>query len=117
MSLHHLLPLAAVSAVAISAQVRLTYPAAPKSDQSDDLHGVRVADPYRGLLLSTLFSVGSVWVGLTLSYVFPTLPPSSMIIATAVGIYTLVQVANVWLTRAPKRAAKAWLEQHGLANN
>ena len=75
------------------------------------------ADPYRGLLLSTLFSVGSVWVGLTLSYVFPTLPPSSMIIATAVGIYTLVQVANVWLTRAPKRAAKAWLEQHGLANN
>jgi len=52
------------------------------------------ANPYRGLLLSTLFSVGSVWVGLTLSYVFPTLPPSSMIIAAAVGIYTLALAAT-----------------------
>jgi zinc/manganese transport system permease protein len=47
------------------------------------------AHPYRGLLLSSLFSIAAVWIGLTLSYVFPTLPPSSMIIATAVGIYTL----------------------------
>ena len=45
--------------------------------------------PYRGLLLSAIFSVGAVWIGLTLSYEFPTLPPSSMIIAAAVGIYTL----------------------------
>jgi zinc/manganese transport system permease protein len=45
--------------------------------------------PYRGLALSALFSVGSIWVGLTLAYVFPTLPPSSMIIAAAVGIYVL----------------------------
>src|SRR4029077_9841361 len=42
------------------------------------------ATPYRGLLLSALLSVGAVWSGLTLSYVFPTLPPSSMIIGTAV---------------------------------
>ena len=47
------------------------------------------ANPYRGLLLSALFAVGSIWIGLTLSYVFPTLPPSSMIIAAAVGIYVL----------------------------
>ena len=47
------------------------------------------ANPYRGLLLSALFAVGSIWIGLTLSYVFPTLPPSSMIIAAAVGIYIL----------------------------
>jgi zinc/manganese transport system permease protein len=47
------------------------------------------ADPYRGLLLSTLFALGSVWFGLTLSYVFPTLPPSTMIIAVAVGTYVL----------------------------
>jgi zinc/manganese transport system permease protein len=45
--------------------------------------------PYRGLALSSCFSVGSVWLGLTLSYLFPTLPPSSMIIATAVAIYVL----------------------------
>ena len=45
--------------------------------------------PYRGLVLSAIFSVGAVWIGLSLSYEFPTLPPSSMIIAAAVGIYTL----------------------------
>jgi len=45
--------------------------------------------PYRGLALSVLFSLGSIWIGLTLAYVFPTLPPSSMIIAAAVGIYVL----------------------------
>jgi zinc/manganese transport system permease protein len=45
--------------------------------------------PYRGLALSAVFSVGSIWIGLTLAYVFPTLPPSSMIIAAAAGIYLL----------------------------
>src|SRR5437016_7571728 len=43
--------------------------------------------PYLGLALSALFALGSVWLGLSLSYVFPTLPPSTMIISTAVGIY------------------------------
>jgi zinc/manganese transport system permease protein len=47
------------------------------------------ARPYLGLFLSAVFAVASVWVGLTLSYVFPTLPPSSMIILTAVGIYVV----------------------------
>jgi zinc/manganese transport system permease protein len=45
--------------------------------------------PYRGLALSALFAVASVWLGLVLSYEFPTLPPSSMIISSAVGIYIL----------------------------
>jgi zinc/manganese transport system permease protein len=53
------------------------------------------ANPYRGLGLSVLFAVGSVWTGLTLAYVFPALPPSSMIIAVAVGIYTLAIAATV----------------------
>jgi len=53
------------------------------------------ADPYRGLLLSTLFALGSVWLGLTLSYLFPTLPPSTMIIAVAVGAYVLAQLWSV----------------------
>jgi zinc/manganese transport system permease protein len=52
------------------------------------------ANPYRGLLLSALLSVGAVWFGLTLSYVFPTLPPSSMIIGTAVGLYLLSVAAT-----------------------
>jgi zinc/manganese transport system permease protein len=51
-------------------------------------------NPYRGLALSALFSVGSIWVGLTLSYVLPTLPPSSMIIAAAVGIYVVALAAT-----------------------
>jgi zinc/manganese transport system permease protein len=45
------------------------------------------ARPYVGLGLSALFALGSVWLGLTLGYLFPTLPPSTMIISTAVGIY------------------------------
>jgi zinc/manganese transport system permease protein len=56
------------------------------------------ANPYRGLTLSVLFAVGSVWAGLTLSYTFPTLPPSTMIITTATAIY-LVATA----TALPRR--------------
>lgn len=52
------------------------------------------ANPYRGLLLSTLFALGSVWLGLTFSYVFPTLPPSTMIVAVAVGTYVLALLAT-----------------------
>ena len=56
--------------------------------------------PYRGLVLSALFSVGSIWIGLTLAYVFPTLPPSSMIIAAAAGIYLLAIASTT--TRDPR---------------
>jgi zinc/manganese transport system permease protein len=45
------------------------------------------ARPWLGLALSGLFALGSVWIGLTLSYAFPTLPPSTMVICAAVGIY------------------------------
>ena len=45
--------------------------------------------PWRGLALSAALAVGSVWLGLTLAYVFPSLPPSSMIIAVAVGAYVV----------------------------
>ncbi|HEU5141657.1 MAG TPA: metal ABC transporter permease [Solirubrobacterales bacterium] len=51
-------------------------------------------NPFHGLLLSPIISVGSVWIGLTLSYAFPRLPPSSMIIASAVGIYALTVAAT-----------------------
>ena len=45
------------------------------------------ARPWLGLALSAGLALASVWIGLTLSYVFPTLPPSTMVISTAVGIY------------------------------
>jgi zinc/manganese transport system permease protein len=59
-------------------------------------------NPFRGLVLSAVLSVGSVWIGLTLSYTSPTLPPSSMIIATAVGIYALGVAATT--ARDPRAA-------------
>jgi zinc/manganese transport system permease protein len=43
--------------------------------------------PYAGLALSAALALASVWIGLTLSYVFPTLPPSTMVISSAVAIY------------------------------
>jgi len=52
------------------------------------------ANPYRGMALAVLFALGSVWLGLALSYVFPTLPPSTMIIAVAVGTYVVSLVAT-----------------------
>jgi zinc/manganese transport system permease protein len=60
------------------------------------------ANPFRGLLLSAVLSVGSVWIGLTLSYAFPTLPPSSMVIAAAVGIYAVAVAATA--ARNPQAA-------------
>jgi len=58
------------------------------------------ATAYVGLLLSTVFAVASIWIGLTLSYVFPTLPPSSMIISAAVGIYALALATTAPRARA-----------------
>jgi zinc/manganese transport system permease protein len=52
------------------------------------------ARPYRGLALSALLAVASVWLGLTLSYLVPTLPPSSMIVCVAVAVYALAHLAT-----------------------
>ncbi len=62
------------------------------------------ANPFRGLLLSAVLAVASIWIGLTLSYVFPTLPPSSMIVAAAFGFYALAAtttVGDLRLLRSP----------------
>jgi zinc/manganese transport system permease protein len=63
------------------------------------------ARPYRGLALSAGFSVASVWSGLTLSYLFPTLPPSSMIIGVAVCVYVLAFIASAARERQQRVAA------------
>jgi zinc/manganese transport system permease protein len=45
------------------------------------------ARPWAGLALSALLGLVSVWIGLALAYAFPTLPPSTMVIAAAVTMY------------------------------
>jgi len=50
------------------------------------------ARPYAGPVLSAALALASVWIGLTLSYVFPTLPPSTMVISSAVAIYACALV-------------------------
>jgi len=55
--------------------------------------------PYLGLLLSAAIAVASVWLGLTSSYLFPTLPPSTMIISVAVGAYVLAVAATLRRSR------------------
>jgi zinc/manganese transport system permease protein len=59
------------------------------------------ANPYRGFALSAALALAAMWAGLTLSYVIPSLPPSSMIISLAVAIY-LVAAALSLRTRTPK---------------
>jgi zinc/manganese transport system permease protein len=65
-------------------------------------------NPFQGIALSALFAVGSVWIGLTLSYEFPTLPPSSMIIAAAVGIFVLAFASDRLRWSWTRRASPAF---------
>jgi len=55
--------------------------------------------PYLALGLSAAFAVASMWVGLTLSYVIPKLPPSSAIIAVAGAVYLVAFLATADLRR------------------
>jgi zinc/manganese transport system permease protein len=57
------------------------------------------ANPYLGLALSALLAVASVWIGLALSYVFPTLPPSTMVVAAATGFYVAAAVPGLRAAR------------------
>jgi zinc/manganese transport system permease protein len=45
------------------------------------------ADPRLGLALSAAFGLASVWIGITIAYLVPSLPPSSAIVGVAVAIY------------------------------
>jgi zinc/manganese transport system permease protein len=58
--------------------------------------------PLGGLALSTSLAIGAVWAGLTLSYVFPSMPPSFAIIATAVLMYA---GASAWRGTVTRRLA------------
>ena len=52
------------------------------------------ANPRLGVLISSAAALASVWVGITLAYLFPTLPPSSTIIGVAVALYAAAFAAT-----------------------
>jgi zinc/manganese transport system permease protein len=59
------------------------------------------ASPYLALGLSGAFAVLSMWAGLTLSYVVPSVPPSSAIIGVATAMYLLAYLITTG-RRSPK---------------
>ena len=59
------------------------------------------ANPFRALALSALLAVGSMWLGLALSYAVPKLPPSTAVIATAAAIYLLAFLLTAPLPGVP----------------
>jgi len=59
------------------------------------------ARPYSAMALSVGLAVGSMWAGLTLSYLVDTLPPSFAILAVA----TVVYAGSVVSTRGRRRVA------------
>ena len=52
------------------------------------------ANPRLGVLISSAAALASVWLGITLAYLFPTLPPSSTIIGVAVALYAAAFAAT-----------------------
>jgi len=54
------------------------------------------ARPYRALALSAAIAAGSMWIGLTLSYLLPKMPPSFAIIAVVTAAYAV----TILMTRA-----------------
>ena len=61
--------------------------------------------PWAGIGLSALLALASVWLGLTLAYVFPKLPPSTMVISSAVALYvgSLVLASRSRIRSWPRR--------------
>ena len=62
--------------------------------------------PYVGLALSTAFAVGAVWLGLTLSYVEASVPPSTAIISVATLLFVLAAGGGV-AAALPRRLRRA----------
>jgi zinc/manganese transport system permease protein len=67
------------------------------------------ASPYVGLSVSAALAVAATWVGLTLSYLVPSLPPSSAIIACASAAYLLAFILTADLSAAARSAGAAVL--------
>jgi len=52
------------------------------------------ANPYLALSLSALVALASLWLGITLAYTIPSLPPSSAIIGVAATAYLIALLAT-----------------------
>jgi zinc/manganese transport system permease protein len=59
------------------------------------------SSPYRALALSGGLALAAMWLGLTISYEIPKLPPSSCVIAVAVAIYALAFARTGAASRRP----------------
>jgi ABC-type Mn2+/Zn2+ transport system permease subunit len=55
------------------------------------------------MAVAGLLGVAAMWGGLTLGYAVPSLPPSSAIVALAVGIYGIAAGAGWWSARLRSR--------------
>lgn len=58
--------------------------------------------PYRGIALAGGLAVGAMWGGLALNYAVPRLPPSTAIVALAVGVYAVAALVDTWSRRRPR---------------
>jgi zinc/manganese transport system permease protein len=65
-------------------------------------------DPYAALALSAAFALGSMWVGLTLAYAIPSLPPSFAVIATATLVYVAAAAIARGSRRRPGKIQRRW---------
>ncbi len=70
------------------------------------------ARPYLGMLVSVIVAIGSVWIGLALSFALPRWPPSFSILAVASAIFVLVLLA----TSIPRLAQTHTAARVGLAD-
>jgi len=60
--------------------------------------------PYVGIALAGALAVGAMWGGLALSDAVPRLPPSTVIVALAVGMYATAALVDMWTRRRPRRS-------------
>ena len=70
--------------------------------------------PYRALLISTLFAVASMWIGLALSYWIPSWPPSFAIVATLTVGYVGAALASSRRSSPSAGTARAALPERVL---
>jgi zinc/manganese transport system permease protein len=63
------------------------------------------ANPHRALWLSAAIAVASTWVGLTIAYLDPSVPPSFGILATATGTYAAASALTAIDHQRRQRAA------------
>ncbi len=66
--------------------------------------------PWRGLGLSRAIAIGSIWIGLALSYRIPSLPASTAVIGVATVTF-LAAAAVAWLRRRSRPPASQGIDE------